>query len=79
MSALSPHDPERTAVYGPPSTGSPVARMANALATEVDVSGGEGPRGQVVHADLHAIATRLGTSAAQHQDRVTPDPPCPGV
>ena len=56
---------------------SPVGRMANALATEVDVSGGEGPRGKVAHADLHAIATRLQTSAAQHQDRATPDPPCP--
>ena len=37
----SPHAPERMAVYGPESAGSPVGRMANTLTTEVDVSGGE--------------------------------------
>jgi hypothetical protein len=36
-----------------------------------------GPRGNIVHADLHAIETRLATSTAHHQHRVTPDTPCP--
>jgi hypothetical protein len=34
-----------------------------------------GPRGKIVHTDLKAIAMRLETSKAPHQDRITPDPP----
>ena len=37
--------------------------------------GVRGPLGNVVPANLDAIATRLATSAVQPQDRVTPDPP----
>ena len=39
------------------SFGSPVTRNANALATGVDVSGGERPSGKGVQADLKSIAT----------------------
>jgi hypothetical protein len=34
-----------------------------------------GSRGNDIHADLHALAARLATAAAQPQQRVTPDPP----
>jgi hypothetical protein len=35
MSEPFPHDPDRTAVHGPESTGSAVSRATNTLATEV--------------------------------------------
>jgi hypothetical protein len=34
-----------------------------------------GARAAVLHAVLKASATRLETSKAPHQDRITPDPP----
>jgi hypothetical protein len=43
LSEPSPQDPDRTAVHALESTGSAVARTSNALDTEFDTSGGEGP------------------------------------
>jgi hypothetical protein len=43
MSELTSHTPERTAVRGPESAGSLADRCPNALATAVDMSGGESP------------------------------------
>jgi hypothetical protein len=44
---------------------SPVVRIANALATEVDMSDDEGPRGKSIDVDLSAIGTGLATLEAQ--------------
>lgn len=51
---ISPHAPERTGIYRLASVGSPVAVTANALGTEVDLSGGEGSARQRCPSRLHA-------------------------
>jgi hypothetical protein len=65
MSAPSPRAPERTAVYGPASTESPVARPANALATEIDLSGGEGFERQSYACRSQSHRDEMAISAAQ--------------
>ena len=59
MSAPSPHDPERTAVYGPPSTKSPVDQSPNALARAVDTLSDETPTPQKMMEDVAVCVALL--------------------
>jgi hypothetical protein len=77
MSELSPHVPDRTALHGPESAGSPIARPANALATAVKMSGGEEFARQRCSCRSPHHRDENGDLGGTAHGRVTPDPPCP--